>query len=94
MATIQLNTYPATIENGFLSIRFSRFSGKADPMPSRTFEATKLAEVEAEAERMRAEGEATTSTGFVISGRVVNGRAPAGFKTSRIGGHYLTVTLK
>ncbi|MDP2047576.1 MAG: hypothetical protein Q8K33_01600 [Cypionkella sp.] len=90
MATIQLHTYHATVEGGFLSIQMNIGGTRQDPMPMRTFTATKTAEVLAAVEAMKAEGIAL-GIPFVIAARVKEGRAPAGFRDCVPARHYVKV---
>jgi hypothetical protein len=92
MAKIQINTYPAKAEGGFVSIAFCITGRSPAPMPARVIEATKTAQVLEVMQAMKAEGQAMLERpGFVISARVIEGRAPAGFKDAMRG--YLHVNL-
>lgn len=90
MATIKLHTYHAKVQGSFLSIELNIGGDKADPMPPRVIETTKTAEVLAEVDRMKRDGE-TLGIPFVISARVICGRAPAGFRDSLPARHYVKV---
>ena len=93
MAFVRLSTTPATISGAFLSILYDIGGRNPDPLPARVIETTRTAEVLAEIERMKAEGEALPAKpGFVISARVISGRAPSGFKDATR--RYVTVNLE
>lgn len=86
MAKIKIEAYRAKVDGAWLSVMFDIGGRDPSPMPTRVIETTKTAAVLAEIAAMKAEGEQIEGKPtFVLSARVIEGRAPSGFKDATRG---------